>query len=56
MSKNIKKVHIPQKICIVCNRLFTWRKKWKKFWDDVKYCSHKCKKNKKLLTKIKDVM
>ena len=25
---------------------FTWRKKWEKHWDEVKYCSEKCKRNK----------
>jgi hypothetical protein len=43
--KNIKKEFLPQKICIVCNRPFSWRKKWEKVWEDVKYCSDKCKMN-----------
>nr|WP_231379996.1 DUF2256 domain-containing protein [Flavobacterium sp. CG_9.1] len=34
-------------MCLVCNRPFNWRKKWEKVWDEVKYCSEKCKKNKK---------
>ena len=44
----MKKENLPTKICIVCNRPFTWRKKWAKVWEDVKYCSDKCrgKKNK----------
>ena len=46
MPKNIKKENLPQKVCIVCERLFTWRKKWRKNWDNVIYCSHKCQKNK----------
>ncbi|MFC4261994.1 DUF2256 domain-containing protein [Ferruginibacter yonginensis] len=41
--KNVKKQHLPQKICVVCNRPFTWRKKWEKVWDEVKYCSDKCR-------------
>ncbi len=44
--KNIKKEFLPQKICLVCNRPFTWRKKWEKVWDEVKYCSDKCRMNK----------
>ncbi len=40
------KSYLPQKACAVCNRPFTWRKKWEKGWDDVKYCSDKCRKNK----------
>ena len=42
----MKKVHLPQKICVVCDRPFTWRKKWKKNWENVKYCSERCKRNK----------
>ncbi len=47
--KEIKKENLPAKICIVCNRPFTWRKKWGKIWDEVKYCSDRCRneKNKK---------
>ena len=41
----IKKENLPSKICITCKRPFTWRKKWKKVWDQVKYCSEKCKRN-----------
>ncbi|MDG1880823.1 MAG: DUF2256 domain-containing protein [Schleiferiaceae bacterium] len=37
--------NLPSKICIVCDRPFNWRKKWKKNWDDVKYCSQKCRLN-----------
>lgn len=37
-----KKSELPQKICPVCNRPFSWRKKWAKNWADVKYCSKKC--------------
>jgi hypothetical protein len=44
--KQIKKSNLPQKICIACNRPFAWRKKWEKVWDEVKYCSDKCRKNK----------
>jgi len=44
--KNIKKEFLPQKICVVCHRPFSWRKKWEKVWDDVKYCSDQCRKKK----------
>ena len=42
----IKKDQLPSKICIICHRPFTWRKKWEKNWDTVKYCSKKCQKHK----------
>ncbi|TXD81330.1 DUF2256 domain-containing protein [Subsaximicrobium wynnwilliamsii] len=44
--KNTKKQHLPQKTCPVCGLPFTWRKKWEKNWDSVKYCSEKCRRNK----------
>jgi len=30
------------KICIVCERSFTWRKKWRLNLEFVKYCSKRC--------------
>ena len=45
LLKNKKKAFLPQKNCIVCKRPFTWRKKWEKVWEDVKYCSDKCRMN-----------
>jgi len=37
---------LPKKICLTCQRPFTWRKKWKLNWPKVKYCSKKCSGNK----------
>ena len=39
-----KKPNLPEKLCVVCGRPFQWRKKWAKVWDEVKYCSDKCRK------------
>ncbi len=41
-----KKVNLPQKICPVCQRPFTWRKKWEKDWEQVTYCSERCRRAK----------
>ncbi|QCZ93465.1 DUF2256 domain-containing protein [Salinimonas iocasae] len=38
----MKKSELPEKICPVCHRPFTWRKKWEKNWQEVKYCSKRC--------------
>ncbi|MFW2422025.1 MAG: DUF2256 domain-containing protein [Porticoccaceae bacterium] len=38
-----KKVHLPSKVCPVCQRPFNWRKKWEKVWDQVRYCSQRCR-------------
>lgn len=35
-----------QKTCPVCGRAFSWRKKWEKNWDEVVYCSEKCRRTK----------
>lgn len=44
--KNVAKKDLPVKTCVVCLRPFTWRKKWEKVWDEVKYCSEKCRRHK----------
>jgi hypothetical protein len=38
-----RKSDLPQKTCIACGRPFTWRKKWEKVWDEVEYCSDRCR-------------
>ncbi|ENM3928705.1 DUF2256 domain-containing protein [Vibrio cholerae] len=40
-----KKAYLAQKICPVCQRPFAWRKKWQQCWDDVKYCSERCRRH-----------
>ncbi|WP_460189048.1 DUF2256 domain-containing protein [Urechidicola sp. KH5] len=42
----MKKSNLPSKICVVCKRPFDWRKKWERDWEQVKYCSKRCKYNK----------
>lgn len=45
-NKTVKKGDLPEKICPVCNRPFAWRKKWADDWENVKYCSQRCRRNK----------
>lgn len=40
-----RKENLPVKLCVVCGRPYTWRKKWAKDWDQVKYCSDRCRGN-----------
>ena len=40
-----KKQHLPEKICPVCKRPFSWRKKWERDWESVRYCSERCRRN-----------
>ena len=41
-----KKSDLPTKICPQCGLPFTWRKKWERVWDEVKYCSERCRRSK----------
>jgi hypothetical protein len=34
---------LPSKICPVCQRPFNWRKKWARDWEQVIYCSDRCR-------------
>lgn len=45
--RGVKKQNLPNKICVICNRPFSWRKKWENVWEEVKYCSDKCRAKKK---------
>ncbi len=33
----------PSKVCAVCGRPFSWRKKWERDWENVRYCSDRCR-------------
>ncbi|MEN0116953.1 MAG: DUF2256 domain-containing protein [Agrobacterium cavarae] len=46
MPKQRKKSELPSKICPVCGRPFVWRKKWRKDWETVKFCSQRCREAK----------
>ncbi|KGM05880.1 hypothetical protein LP43_2443 [Methylophaga thiooxydans] len=41
------KPYLPEKTCVNCQRLFTWRKKWLRDWQQVKFCSQRCRRSKK---------
>lgn len=36
---------LPSKPCVVCGREITWRRKWERDWDEVKYCSKACRRS-----------
>ena len=42
-----RKPYLPEKPCQCCGRPFAWRKKWAKVWDEVKYCSDRCRSERK---------
>ena len=35
---------LPEKICPVCQRPFSWRKRWERNWAEVRYCSERCRR------------
>lgn len=37
------KQSLPSKPCAACGRPMSWRKKWEKNWEQVKYCSEACR-------------
>lgn len=42
-----RKPFLPTKVCETCGRPFAWRKKWERDWDQVRFCSDKCRSGKK---------
>jgi hypothetical protein len=50
MPNGVAKSNLPSKMCVICDRPFTWRKKWERSWDEVTTCSRSC--NSKRKTKI----
>ena len=40
------KAPLPTKLCVQCKLPMTWRKKWARNWDEVKYCSERCRRAK----------
>ncbi|WP_421547458.1 DUF2256 domain-containing protein [Pseudomonas sp. QD4] len=42
----MKKSELPYKICATCGFPFSWRKKWARCWEEVRYCSERCRRSK----------
>ncbi|MCB1427278.1 MAG: DUF2256 domain-containing protein [Zhengella sp.] len=43
-KRHLKRNGLPQKICAACGRPFAWRRKWARDWENVRYCSDRCKR------------
>ena len=43
MGRHRGRVNLPTKTCAACGRPFTWRKKWEQCWEQVRYCSDRCR-------------
>jgi hypothetical protein len=35
---------LPSKSCAGCGRTITWRKKWERDWESVRWCSQACRR------------
>jgi hypothetical protein len=46
MPKMTRKSDLPSKLCRTCGKPFAWRKKWERDWDNVVYCSERCRRAK----------
>jgi hypothetical protein len=38
-----RKLVLPVKPCARCGRPMTWRRRWAKHWDEVRFCSDRCR-------------
>lgn len=42
-KRRVAKADLPSKTCAACSRPFVWRKKWARDWENVKFCSDRCR-------------
>ena len=40
-----RKADLPVRVCAVCGKPFAWRKKWAAVWEQVRYCSERCRRS-----------
>ncbi|MYN45889.1 DUF2256 domain-containing protein [Pseudoduganella sp. FT93W] len=40
-----RKLGLPHKTCRHCGLPFSWRKKWERDWEQVLYCSERCRRS-----------
>ncbi|HAD60141.1 MAG TPA: DUF2256 domain-containing protein [Planctomycetaceae bacterium] len=45
MARSRRATVRPQKVCESCERPFEWRRKWRACWDDIRFCSARCRRN-----------
>ena len=38
------KSYLPTKPCQSCGRPMSWRKRWARNWEEVRYCSEACRR------------
>ncbi|MBK0127757.1 DUF2256 domain-containing protein [Pantoea sp. S61] len=40
----VNKQNLPVRYCKQCHKPMTWRKKWEKCWEEVQFCSERCRR------------
>lgn len=35
---------LPSKPCAACGRPMSWRRRWAKVWEELRYCSEACRR------------
>ncbi|WP_084327420.1 DUF2256 domain-containing protein [Salinarimonas rosea] len=43
MPRMRRKADLPTKTCAACGRPFAWRRKWERDWENVRFCSDRCR-------------
>lgn len=52
MPRGVHKSDLPSKMCVVCERPFTWRKKWERCWEEVTTCSKRCNAERRRVVRV----
>ncbi|WP_425456641.1 DUF2256 domain-containing protein [Arenibacterium halophilum] len=42
-----RKGDLPHKDCAACGRPFAWRRKWARCWDEIRFCSDRCRRTRR---------
>ena len=56
MPNGVKKENLPVKICVTCQRPFTWRKRWERCWDEVTTCSKSCNSKRRSAHQLRGIL
>ena len=43
MPRMRRKADLPEKTCAQCGRPFAWRKRRERVWEQVRFCSDRCR-------------
>ncbi|HKK52474.1 MAG TPA: DUF2256 domain-containing protein [Myxococcota bacterium] len=46
--RRVKKQHLPEKRCAGCGRPMRWRRRWAAVWEEVRFCSQRCRRSRRV--------